>query len=59
MFSNDHDKPRSFPPVGSMLLKVRLGDAQKFVRITEPNLTDFLDAGKENVDHGAHSINIF
>ncbi|XP_063078502.1 uncharacterized protein LOC134468517 [Engraulis encrasicolus] len=27
-----------------MLLKVRLGDAQKFVRITEPNLTDFLDA---------------
>lgn len=42
-----------------MLLKVRLGDAQKFVRITEPNLTDFLDAGKENVDHGAHSMNIF
>lgn len=30
-----------------MLLKVKLGDVQKFVRITEPNLTEFLSAGKK------------
>ncbi|XP_045074996.1 uncharacterized protein LOC121558851 isoform X1 [Coregonus clupeaformis] len=29
---------------GSMLLKAKLGDVQKFVRITEPNLKDFLIA---------------
>ncbi|KAJ8274817.1 hypothetical protein COCON_G00094420 [Conger conger] len=31
-------------PATSMLLKVKLGDVQKFVRITEPNLTEFLSA---------------
>lgn len=32
-----------------MLLKVKLGDAQKFVKITEPNLTEFLNAGKNHI----------
>lgn len=32
---------------GSMLLKARIGDVQRFVRITEPNLTEFLAAGKK------------
>ncbi len=30
----------------SMLVKVKLGDTQKFVRITELSLEDFLSAGK-------------
>lgn len=29
-----------------MLLKVKLGGVQKYVKITEPNLTEFLAAGK-------------
>lgn len=32
---------------GTMLIKTRLGDVQKFVRISEPNLTEFLNAGKK------------
>lgn len=31
---------------GTMLIKTRLGDVQKFVRLTEPNLKEFLIAGK-------------
>lgn len=30
-----------------MLIKARLGDVQKFVRITEPDLKEFLIAGKK------------
>ncbi len=30
----------------SMLVKVKLGDAQKFVKITELSLEEFLSAGK-------------
>ncbi|XP_061922955.1 uncharacterized protein LOC133662807 isoform X1 [Entelurus aequoreus] len=33
-----------FKDCGKMLVKVRLGDVQKVVRITEPNLSDFLNA---------------
>lgn len=33
---------------GIMLIKTRLGDVQKFVRITEPNLKEFLVAGKKS-----------
>ncbi|CAL9684453.1 unnamed protein product [Knipowitschia caucasica] len=32
------------PRHGNMLLKVRLGDSQKFIKLAEPNLTDFLNA---------------
>ncbi len=34
-----------------MLVKVKLGDAQKFVRITELSLEDFLSAGKIYFHH--------
>lgn len=30
-----------------MLIKARLGDIQKFVRVTEPHLKEFLIAGKK------------
>lgn len=32
---------------GSMLLKAKLGGVQRFIRIAEPNLTEFLIAGKK------------
>ncbi len=31
----------------TMLLKARLGEVQKYVRITEPDLKEFLIAGKK------------
>ena len=30
-----------------MLIKARLGDIQKFVRVTEPHMKEFLIAGKK------------
>lgn len=32
-----------------MLVKVKLGDAQKFVKITELSLKEFLSAGKKKI----------